>query len=61
MSVAEMKLEAISKITNLTSEETLQEVLKLLKTVDEKTPVRLSLNYDAIKAQYGEVLQKLAQ
>jgi hypothetical protein len=61
MSVAEMKLEAISKITNLTNEEILQDVLKLLQTGDDKEPIRLSENYDAIKGQYGDVLQKLAQ
>jgi hypothetical protein len=60
MSVAEMKLEAINKIINLTSEETLLDVLKLLQRADDKEPIRLSENYDAIKAQYGDVLQKLA-
>ena len=61
MSVAEMKLEAISKITNLASEKTLQDVLKLLESADEEESVNLSQNYDAIKAQYEAVLQKLAQ
>lgn len=61
MSVAEMKLEAINKITSLTSEKTLQEVLALLNTADEKEPVSLSQNYDDIKAQYEDVLHKLAQ
>jgi hypothetical protein len=61
MSVAEMKLEAITKISNLKSEKTLQEVLALLNSADEKGSSSLSQNYDAIKAQYGDVLQKLAQ
>jgi hypothetical protein len=61
MSVAEMKLEAITKISNLKSEKKLQEVLALLNSADEKVSPSLSQNYDAIKAQYGDVLQKLAQ
>lgn len=56
-----MKLEAITKISNLKSEKTLQEVLALLNSADEKGSSSLSQNYDAIKAQYGDVLQKLAQ
>ncbi|GEO08186.1 hypothetical protein [Segetibacter aerophilus] len=61
MSVAQMKLEAINKITTLASEKILQNVLKLLESADEKEPVNLSQNYDAIKEHYGVVLQKLAQ
>ena len=61
MSVAEMKLEAISKITTLANEKTLRNVLKLLESTDKEEPVSLSQNYDAIKAQYEDVLQKLAQ
>jgi len=61
MSVAEMKLEAISKISNLKNEEVLQEVLALLNSVNEKETLSLSKNYEVIKEQYGEVLQKLAQ
>jgi hypothetical protein len=61
MSVAEMKLEAISKISNLQNEKTLQDVLALLNAVNEKEEWSLSKHYDQIKEQYGEVLQKLAQ
>jgi hypothetical protein len=61
MSVAEMKLEVISKISNLKSEETLQQILALLNTANEKEDIMLSRNYNAIKKQYGDVLQKLAQ
>lgn len=56
-----MKLEAISKISNLESEKTLKEVLALLNAVDEKELPSLSKNYDAIKEQYGDVLQRLAK
>ena len=63
MSVAEMKIEVINKITNINSQATLQEVLELLNnaTEKEKDALRLSKNYDVIKEQYGDVLQKLAQ
>lgn len=61
MSVAEMKLEVINKISNLKSERVLQEVLVLLNTADKKESLSLSQNYDNIKDQYGDVLQKLAQ
>ncbi len=63
MSVAEMKIEVINKITNVNSEIVLQQVLALLKntTAAEKGSESLSKNYDAIKEQYGDVLQKLAQ
>ncbi|MCW3081282.1 hypothetical protein [Segetibacter sp.] len=61
MSVAEMKLEVINKITTLANKKTLQNVLKLLESAAEEEPVNLSQNYNAIKAQYGGVLQKLAQ
>ena len=63
MSVAEMKLDAINKITNLDNEVVLQKVLDLLENAagKEVKEANLSKNYDAIKAQYGDVLQKLAQ
>lgn len=63
MSTAEMKKEAINKITNVNNESTLKEVLKLLKEADEaeKDSFKLSSHYEAIKEQYGDVLQKLAQ
>ncbi len=60
MSVAEMKKELISKITELKSEKTLQEVLTLLNTAEEKESADLSQNDDDIKAQYEEVVHKLA-
>jgi hypothetical protein len=63
MSVAEMKLEAINKITKLQNETVLQDVLTMLEaaTANETGNDNLAKNYDAIKAQYGDVLQKLAQ
>lgn len=63
MSAAEMKIEVINKITNLDNELLLKEVMKLLKEADETKgkPIKLSGHYEAIKEQYGDVLQKLAQ
>lgn len=61
MSLAEMKLEAIKKISLIDSEKTLQEVLQFLNSEDEKKEYNLSINYDLIKDQYSDVLQKLAQ
>ncbi len=63
MSVAEIKIKVINKITNVNSEVVLLEVLALLEnaTGNENDNVSLSKNYDAIKDQYGDVLQKLAQ
>ena len=56
-----MKVEVISKVTNVNDTAVLQEVLTLLDQATEKANDSLSKNYGAIKAQYGEVLQKLAQ
>lgn len=63
MSVAEMKIEVIKKNTGLKDESVLEEVLELLKKVDKPENERLNLtrNYEVIKKQYGDVLQKLAQ
>lgn len=63
MSVAEMKLEAIKKITSIDNESVLKNVLSLLKEAGEQgePSINLSRNYDAIKEQYGKVLQRLAE
>ncbi len=62
MSVAEMRIEVINKITSMESEAVLKEVLQVLKTNEAKPEAdNLSQNYQAIKQQYGDVLQKLAQ
>ncbi len=62
MSVAEMKLEAINKITGMQDEAILKEVLSYLEEkYNNKGEYNLSRHYDAIKEQYGDVLEKLAQ
>ena len=63
MSVAEMKLELINKITQVDDERILNKVLSLLKNSKSKSgnQINLAENYDKIKEQYGDVLQKLAQ
>lgn len=63
MSVAEMKLEAIKKITSIEDETILREILAVLKESTGTTglPYHLSSTYDEVKNQYGAVLQKLAQ
>lgn len=63
MNVVEMKKELISEISNVENETVLKEVLALLKKANGtvESAISLSRNYDAIKEQYGDVLQKLAQ
>lgn len=62
MSVAEMKNAIIYKIASIESETILNEVLAILSQPEKKLEeINLVKNYDAIKEQYGEVLQKLAQ
>ena len=62
MSVAEMKIEVINKITTVNDEAVLKEVLALLKEAKGKqASYNLSATYNLIKEQYGDVLQKLAQ
>lgn len=62
MSVAEMKVEVINKITTVEDETILKEVLSILKGANGKdVPYNLSSTYKEIKDQYGDVLQKLAQ
>lgn len=63
MSVAEMKIEVIKKISSLNDESVLKEVLALLQEGNEnrQDSLNLSRTYDVIKEQYGDVLQKLAQ
>lgn len=62
MSIAEMKLAAISEITNLNDEKSLQEVLSVLADFSKKeNALNLSQHYENIKKQYGKVLEKLAQ
>ncbi len=63
MNTAEMKIELINKITKINNESVLKEVLALLKEANEKDELSINLtrNYEAVKEQYGDVLQKLAQ
>jgi hypothetical protein len=63
MSVAEMKIEAINKITSLEDEAFLKEILTLLEKATEakKTSYTLSGTYEEIKNKYEDVMQKLAR
>ena len=63
MSVAEMKIEVITKIASIENETILKEVLALLSegNYSQDAPISLSHFYNDIKNQYGDVLQKLAE
>lgn len=63
MSVAEIKIEVINKITAIENETLLKEVLAMLSEKNETQVRSLSIGkaYEDIKNQYGDVLQKLAQ
>ncbi len=63
MSVAEIKIEVINKITAIENETLLKEVLAMLSEKNETQVRSLSISkaYEDIKNQYGDVLQKLAQ
>jgi hypothetical protein len=64
MSVAEMKLAAITEIGKLTDENAIKEILEHLakiSTVKADKVLNPSQHFDKVKAQYGNVLQKLAQ
>ena len=61
MSVAEMKVKAISQITRLNEENSLKEILEHLSKLNSKSELNLSQHYEEIKSKYGNVLKKLAQ
>jgi hypothetical protein len=65
MSVAEMKIEAVHHLLQLESEKTLQELLLHLQSLaqEEAADKTAKMNeiFDKAKAQYGDVLQKLAE
>ena len=65
MSIAEMKLVAINEITKLEDENAIKEILdhlaKFPKDVREVKSLNLSQHYEAVKSQFGNTLQKLAQ
>ncbi len=61
MSVAEMKIKAISQITRLTEENSLKEILEHLSKLNSKNELNLSQQYEEIKSKYSDFLKKLAQ
>jgi hypothetical protein len=61
MSVAEMKIEAISQIARLTEEESLKEILAHLEKLNKRDALNLSQHYADIKEKYDDVLKKLAE
>lgn len=64
MSVAEMKLQAITEISKLNSEEAIQQILEHLSSlnkIEKETPVNLAQHYDRIAKKYDSVLAKLAK
>ena len=61
MSVAEMKVKAISQITRLNEENSLKEILEHLSKLNSKSELNLSQHYEEIKSKYGDVLKKLDQ
>jgi nicotinic acid phosphoribosyltransferase len=63
MSVAEMKIKAMSHLVNLNGEEAVKEILEHLEklNISEKKVMNLSEHYNTIKEQYGDVLEKLAK
>lgn len=64
MSITEMKLKAIKKITSLEDESILKNILiQLDKSEDKKenTPLNLSQHFESISKQYDNTLKKLAQ
>lgn len=64
MSIAEMKLTAINEISKLNDEHALKEILEHLSQLslqEREKELNLSQHYDQAKAQYGDVLSKLAK
>ena len=61
MSLAEMKVKAISQITRLNEENSLKEILEHLSKLNSNSELNLSQHYEEIKSKYGDVLKKLAQ
>lgn len=61
MSIAEMKLEIISKIVKLNDEKALQDLLQFLDKISATDKqYNLSQHFDTIADKYGTVLEKLA-
>ena len=63
MSLAEMKSMAVEAVMKLNEEKAVGEILEHLERLSdaEKKVVNLAKHYNAIKEQYGDVLEKLAQ
>lgn len=65
MSIAELKLKAIEKLTTLDDEEALKSILKQLGEKDNSTNSNkvhnLSKHFENISARYDNTLKKLAQ
>jgi hypothetical protein len=66
MSITEMKLKAIKKITSLEDESILKNILIQLdknegENEKENKPLNLSQHFESISKQYDNTLKKLAQ
>ena len=64
MSIAEMKLKAIKKITSLEDESILKNILLELdksENIKESKPLNLSQHFESISKRYDNTLKKLAQ
>ncbi|MEO8569783.1 MAG: hypothetical protein ABI419_11615 [Ginsengibacter sp.] len=64
MSIAELKLKAIEKLTTLDNEETLKNILNQLEGKENKSEVKihnLSQHFESISNRYNDALKKLAQ
>lgn len=64
MSINEMKLKVIEKITSLDDEETLKDILSSLEKSENKSEIKvynLSQHVESISKQYDETLKKLAE
>ena len=64
MSITEMKLKAIEKITSLNNEETLKNILSELDKIENKSEIKihnLSQHFESISKCYDSTLKKLAQ
>ena len=64
MSITEMKLKAIEKITSLSNEETLKNILSELDKIENKSETKihnLSQHFESISKRYDKTLKKLAK
>lgn len=63
MTTAEMKKKIVERIELLETDSSLNEIIKLLDSLDKQAqgPIDLSVHYSKITQQYGDVLKKLAE